>query len=91
MEKEQDIPGSLLSCWGNRVRVVVGRTLFCITLIARMVVGWGSLQGVDKIRYIFRWAMDHSTTYQVMLIPLLNRFCHSSRGFQVFFWMVCAS
>jgi len=56
-----------------------------------MVVGWGSLQGVDKIRYIFRWAMDHSTTYQVMLIPLLNRFCHSTRGFQVFFWMVCAS
>ena len=69
MEKEQDIPGSLLSCLGNRVRVVVGRTLFCITLIARMVVGWGSLQGVDSIRQVLRWAMDRSTTYRMKLIP----------------------
>ena len=45
-----------------------------------MVVGWGSLLGVERIRHTFRWAMDRSITYRIWLIPLLNRFCHSSRG-----------
>ena len=44
-------------------------------------MGWGSLQGVDSIRHTFRWAMDRSITYRIWLIPLLNRFCQSSRGF----------
>ena len=54
--------------------------IFRITLIARMVVFRGSLLGVDSIRHTFRWAMDRSTTYRMVLIPLLKRFCHSSKG-----------
>ena len=51
-----------------------------ITLIARMVVIRGSLQGVERIRHTFRWAMDRSTTQRIWLIPLLNRLCQPSRG-----------
>ena len=45
-----------------------------------MVVGWGSLQGVDSIHQVFMWAMDRSTTYRMALIPLLNRLCQPSKG-----------
>ena len=44
-------------------------------------MGWGSLQGVERIRHTFRWAMDRSTTYRIALIPLLKRCCQPNRGF----------
>ena len=44
-------------------------------------MGWGSLLGVDSIRQVLRWAIDHSTTYRIWLIPLLNRYCQPNRGF----------
>ena len=35
---------------------------------------------MDSIRQVLRWAMDRSTTYRMVLIPLLKRFCQSSKG-----------
>ena len=30
-DKTPLVDGSLFSCWGNRVQLVVGRTLFCVS------------------------------------------------------------
>ena len=41
MEKEQDIPGSLLSCWGNRVRVaVISSSTLKMLPVALATVAW---------------------------------------------------